>query len=135
MELKGRIVNYQAIAGTTVSGTTTVNGTAINKTGFESLKVVCYAGAVVGAAPAGTITFQLQESSNNSDWANVTTSVVYPTSAVLSTVAGVIDINKNLTHVKKYIRVTATPAYTGGSSPYQVAGAIFTLGMSKVLPQ
>lgn len=139
MELKNRIYNTMAFAATTFNSSSTVAyGTAIDKTGYESCKVTGFIGAVGNSAVLTTLTFTLQESSDNSTFTNVTSSTTYVTSAAITNSVVAANqwttLNKNLSHLKKYIRVAITPSFNSAGTNFVVGGAVISLGMAKTLP-
>lgn len=119
----------RAISPQALSGTTAANGTGIDRSGYDSLKIIGSTGASTGTPSSFTVTFKLQDSADNSTFTDV--------SGQSFTITAVNDentLNVNLIGLNQYVRVVMTPAFSGGSSPTVLAAAALTLGGAAVLP-
>ena len=105
----------------------TVNGTGIDRkprggTGFDSCKVLINNGATSGSPTSFTNTCKVQDSADNSTFADYTP----PTgsaSAVNSTASSVTEFDVDLSMARRYVRVLETIAFVGGTSPTLLANA------------
>lgn len=100
-------------SGTTLSGTTPANGLAVGvKTAQSPAYAECAVAAAVNSPTSFTVTFKMQESSDGStSWGDVANQDTVVLSS--DSTRGVVRAR----HTKPYVRVVATPAFTGGSSP------------------
>jgi len=116
-----QVVAPQAIA----SGS--VNGSSVDCSGYETLLVDIEIGAIVDAANK-SLTVKLQDSANNSDWADITGAT---TGAILAAGDGepyLMDVN--LSEVERYVRAVAT----AGSADGGLVAVAFILGKGRHLP-
>jgi len=102
----------------------------VDRFGYESGFVVCKTGAATGSPSAQVITFQLMhgDESNGSDAANVASAKLTTSSVVITTDSTISFIPFRATQLKRYLTISVTYAFTGGSAPEQVADAIFIFG-------
>ncbi len=122
------------------SGTTAVDGAAVDTLKWKTAKAICQAGATTGTPTTFSVTFKAQDSADGSTgWADITDPVSGTVlTAVLSAVSTAADfrISDFLgVQTKRYIRLVATPAFTGGSSPTVLAGAVIDFGPAVQNPQ
>lgn len=102
--------------------TASANGTGVDTMGYTSAKAVISAGATDFTSTDETYTFKVQDSADNSTFADV--------SGLTTTITAANQI-KNIridglgTSVRRYIRVVATLA---GTTPSNAGAAIFELG-------
>lgn len=104
-----------------------VNGTGIDRkpkggTGFDSAKLVINNGATSGSPTSFTNTCKVQDSADNSTFADYTP----PTgsaSAVNSTASSAAELEVDLSMARRYVRVVETIAFVGGTSPTLLANA------------
>lgn len=122
-------VGKRAISPQALSGTTAANGTGIDRSGFDSVKILGSTGATTGTPSSFTVTYKLQDSSDNSTFTDVSGQSFTVTAA-----DGENYLNVNLVGLQQYIRVVMTPAFTGGSSPTVLSQASVFLGGAAVLP-
>lgn len=124
---------YVKTAGSVVpqnSAAATVNGTAVDRTGYESCVLQGLVGAATGTPTAVSVTFKLQESADGSTgWADVTDASVEATAE-----NSAVEADVNLAGALPYVRVVATVAFTGGTSPTIDVAGLLTLGGADSLP-
>lgn len=108
-----------------------VNGTGIDRmpkgdTGFLSAKLIVNNGATSGTPTSFTNTCKVQDSADNSAWADLV-----PTSGsasvVNATASSVAEVNVDLSNARKYVRVVETIAFVGGTAPTLLANATLVL--------
>lgn len=117
----------------------TANGTGIDRTGFNSVLLVGQTGAETGSPTARTVDFKIQHSDVvGSGYVDFTPSIPNPGgTGALAQIAAVSTIKKrsiDLKTAKQFIRVFATTAFTGGTSPTLLSSATLVLGGADTLP-
>lgn len=122
-------VGKRAISPQTLTGTTAANGTGIDRSGYDSVKIIGSTGAVGGTPSSFTVTFKLQDSADNSTFADVSGKSFTVTAA-----DGENTLDVSLIGLNQYIRVVMTPAFVAGTSPSVLAAAAVNLGGAAVLP-
>ena len=111
-------------------GAADVNGAAYDRLGFNSGVIAASVGASTGAPTAVSVVFKLQESDDGSTgWTDVADASV--TIDAENTIG---DVNLKLAGTKQYVRVVATAALTGGTSPTLQIGASLVLGGAEEKP-
>lgn len=105
-----------------------VNGAAIDMEGYGEGMVVVTNGAATGTPTSFTFDAKVQESADGSTaWTDVTgASIVQVTTANKTAEIAVEQLKKAAS--KRYIRVVATPAFVGGSTPTLLISAHVLLG-------
>lgn len=107
----------KVIAGippTNDDGTAAINGAAIDRLGFQSAVLQVANGVATGAPTSYTIDAKLQESADGSTgWTDISGAAITQITADNSD--EYVDVN--LAGAKRYIRVVATTAFVGGTSP------------------
>jgi hypothetical protein len=106
------------------------NGTGIDRTGYLSCTIFAQTGVASGSPSAQTVNVKLQDSADNSTFADVTGQALTEISADSTT--GQLDVD--LGTLKQYIRLVSTVAFTGGSTPAWDVAASVILGGSDTLP-
>lgn len=109
----------------------TANGAGVDRINASSAVLYAQAGAATGGPSAVSVTFQLQDSADNSTFANVTSETSLITLSAASTGA---ELDIDLTGLRQYVRVVGTAALTGGSSPTIPVSAVLVLGGQANLP-
>ncbi len=109
-----------------------VNGPVIDRLGFEDAVLIVSSGVVSGAPTAQTLDARIQHgnAADGSDMADVSGLVI--TQITAANTDRQLDID--LLPLKRYIRVVATAAFTGGTSPTIQASATIALGAAKEAP-
>lgn len=115
------------------------NGTGIDRTGFNSVLLVGQTGAETGSPTARSVDFKIQHSDVvGSGYVDYTPSIPNPgATGALAQIAAVSTLKKrsiDLKTAKPFIRVVATTAFTGGTSPTLLSSAVLVLGGADVLP-
>jgi hypothetical protein len=120
------------------SGSSAVNGSSVDTKGFNTAVIKASGAAASGSPSAATLAVKLQESSDNSTWADAldTTGTVIGftltvTSANASNLARIEGLGVNR---KRYLRAVITPAFTGGTSPAALGFAEIVQGNPFSLP-
>ncbi|WP_158810225.1 hypothetical protein [Beijerinckia sp. L45] len=98
-----------------VAGNAAQNGAGIDRTGYSSL-IADHAVSVSGAPTGGTVTLQLQDSADDTTFANFGSPVA---TAITSSNAGglVASLAADVSGARQYVRIVSTGAPTGGTSP------------------
>lgn len=120
-----------------ITGSSAVNGASVDTLGTDNAKIHAYAVAASGSPSAATLAVKLQESSDGTGsgagaWGDAldNTGVVIGFTLDVHAADGFsaariegLGLNR-----KRYLRVVATPTFTGGSSPAIVANAEIVFG-------
>lgn len=107
---------------------TAVNGTAIDLEGYGEAVVIVSNGAVSGSPSSYTFDAKVQESADGStSWTDITDAEIVQVTADDKTGEIAIEHAKRAAS-KRYIRVVATAAITGGTSPLLPIAAHVLLG-------
>lgn len=130
-----------AVAIQSLTGSSAVNGDALDTQGiFESLMVHVRAEIASGSPTTSTVAWKLQESADNSSWADAVDNTGTVIGATLNVktlaqdsyarVEGIMLYNTSASAApyggrKRYLRIVLTPAYSGGSSPATLTYAEF----------
>ncbi len=117
----------------------TATGTGIDRRGFNSCVLVGQTGAVTGAPSVQTVDFKLQHSDTlGGSYTDYTPSIPQPSpTGALAQIAAASTVKKrsiDLKTAKAFIRVSATTAFTGGTTPTLNSSALLVLGGADVLP-
>lgn len=120
--LYDNVVYNASIIAQSIAGSSAVNGTAVDTKGYNTAVLRARSEASSGGASPATIAWKLQESaasgSGFADALDNTGTVIGGTATVTSVAAEVLARIEGLgTNRKRYLRIVATPAYTGGTSP------------------
>ena len=122
-----------------ISGSTAVNGAGVDTKGLNTAVIRARGEAASGSPTTATLTVKLQESSDNSTFADAldnTGTVIGFTLTVTSANAGGLARIEGLgLNRKRYLRAVVTPAFTGGTSPASVVFAEILLGRAFTRPQ
>lgn len=103
----------------------TITGIAVDRLGFRYAALVIQHGAATGTPLNYSVPIKLEESSDNSVWADVTSPI-----ATYNADSNTYDcdvLNIDLIGRKRYIRASATATINGGSSPAMPLSATFIL--------
>lgn len=121
-----------------VSGSSAVNGTSVDTKGFNTAMLSAYAGQTSSNPSVATMTYKLQESSDNSTWTDAldnTGTVIGGVANVQAAAATVLARIEGLgTNRKRYLRIVVTPAFTGGTSPASILDSQIVLGRAFYRP-
>lgn len=109
---------------------TTVNGTGIDRMGYTSCVLLAATGAVSGAPSAKTADFKIQDSADNSTFADLTGASL--TQITADNTLGQKDVD--LSGARRYIRVVQTVVLTAGTSPKWPVASFVLLGGADALP-
>lgn len=126
-DIKNSVSVAQTLAP--ASRTAAVNGTGVDLTGFDAAVVVFDLGAIGGTTPS--ITFQVQESDDNSSFAAVAAADLDGGQPAAVTTGGTVtEIGYRGT--KRYIRAAITAA--GGTTPTLLCSATVVRGKARKYP-
>jgi hypothetical protein len=126
-----------------LTGATPANGATVDTLGFENAKIHAYAVTTTSNPSVATVTVKLQEStdgtgSGSGAWGdaldNTGAVIGFTLNAQAADAAGAARIEGLNLNRKRYLRVVATPAFTGGTSPAIVANAEIVFGEAQQLP-
>jgi succinate dehydrogenase/fumarate reductase flavoprotein subunit len=117
------------------------NGASIDKLAFgnpQSVKLVAQTGAIAGAPAAQTYDAKLQDSADNSTFADyVPPRGVAADAAITQITAANTAAEKNIdvSSSRRYLRAVGTAGFTAGTSPTIGAEAHLVIGGGDTLPQ
>ena len=136
--LESKLVPCQAIAPAAARAAATVNGAAIDKRSVEAACgggalegiIVVDVGASSGSPSAISLTIKLQDSADNSSWADVTSNDIVDSAGdiVLTAESQIQTLGFRLPGLRRYLRVVGTLAFTGGTSPTLLYSASVLIG-------
>jgi hypothetical protein len=115
-----------------LTGSTPATGASVDTLGYDNAKIHAYAVTTTSNPSVATVTVKLQESADNSTWTdandNTGTVIGFTLDAHAADAPGAARIEGLNLNRKRYLRVVATPAFTGGTSPAIVANAELVFG-------
>lgn len=118
---------------------TAVNGSAIDQTTFpckaESIAFLIAALAVLTAAKTLVVTAKIQDSADNSTWADVVASATILTLTATGTSSGAGRLGVDLNTCRRYVRVVFTPDLSATGTDTAVVQCIAILGGLQEVPQ
>jgi hypothetical protein len=122
-----------------LTGSTAATGASVDTLGFDNAKIHAYAVTTTSNPSVATATVKLQESADGStNWGdaldNTGTVIGFTLNVQAADAAGAARIEGLNLNRKRYLRVVATPAFTGGTTPAIVANAEFVFGDAQQLP-
>ncbi len=133
-----KLVGGVSLAPQDFSGSTAVDGSSVDTLGGDNAAIHAYGAVATGSPSAATLAVTLQESADNSTWANAndnTGTVIGFTlnceSAKAENVARIEGLGLNR---KRYLRAVITPAFTGGTSPAILGYASIIIGNAQERP-
>lgn len=113
------------------SGETAVYGPKIDRLGYDAAVFSLQTGTPSGSPSVVGVTAKLQTMSGETDWVDISGA-----STIISgeSIPHQHEINQDLKSQSRYIRMVATPHFTGGSSPKIEAAATCVLGEPRIMP-
>jgi hypothetical protein len=122
-----------------LTGSTPVNGASVDTQGYDNAKLHVYAVTTTSNPSVATATVKLQESADGStNWTdaldNTGTVIGFSLDVHAADGFGAARIEGLNLNRKRYLRVVATPAFTGGTSPAIVTNAEIVFGNPTQLP-
>lgn len=126
------------VAPATISAATTV-GTGIDLRGIanhaQGAKAVVYIGAATGTPDSFTVDAKIEDSADNSSWAQATDAEGNNYAMTQATAAGigVID-NVDLGRLRRYVRLSITHAFVNGTSPKLGLSGVLLIGNAQENP-
>jgi len=131
--LSDELKSYIGIAPQSVSGASAINGTGIDREyqneGFNAVLLALNVGAVSGTPTSFTLTVKLQDSADNSTFADFGTLTVVGIAA-----STIYQLAIDIRGARRYVRAVLTPAFTGGTSPAALADVVVVAGRASVKP-
>lgn len=130
-DIGSEVKTVRALSPQSNSGGSAVNGVVIDRMGFDSLVATVITGAISGSPTAISMAIKVQHggASDGSDAADVTGAT-----GTITTADSVKEINVNCEALKRYVRVTQTTTFTGGTTPAVLVGATIALGQAQAGP-
>jgi hypothetical protein len=117
------------------SGGAARNGTGIDRQGFHSAVLVCSSGAVTGAPTSFTFAAKVQDSDDNSVFADYKDDGTNVTAIANITAANSIARKRfSLMRARRYVRVVETVTFVGGTTPTLAVQETVTLGGASEQP-
>lgn len=118
------------IAAQADTASAATNGTGFDRTGYMSCKAHLSVGAATGSPTTSTVAFKLQDSADNSTFADFVPNTGAASIAAVSgkTAASFNEVSINLLGAKKYIRAVGTSVIAGGTSPTQPYAVALVMG-------
>lgn len=122
---------FKSLRPQSVNAAADVNGAGVDRAGYLSAKLVAFTGNATGSPSAQSQVFKLQDSADNSTFADVPGATLTITAD--DTVA---QLNVNLGPLRRYLRLvySADSTFTGGSSPANIVGGHIHLSGAQELP-
>lgn len=130
-DLGGEVKTLRALSPQSDSGGTAKNGVIIDRFGFNSAVAVFVTGAISGAPTATSVACKVQhgDAADGSDMADIPGAT-----ATITTADTIAEINVDCRGLKRYIRVSETTTFTGGTTPSILIAAVVTLGQAREIP-
>lgn len=134
---------FAAISSATAGGTgdtTEVNGAYVDRQGFSSLKVLIPYSAVLAATKTLSIAANLQDATSSAgagvaDFGSAMASAIVATGPTGGgTVAGVVELDFDVSGADQYVRVQYTPDLSATGTDTANLAAVYVLGGAQVQP-
>jgi len=125
------ITSKHALSPQADTGGSAKNGTIIDRLGYDSLVASLITGAITGTPTSMSMVGKVQhgDAANLSDVADVTGATV-----TITTATAIGEMNVDLTGLKRYVRITETTTFVGGTSPDVMVAASISLGQAMTGP-
>lgn len=120
-----------SLAPQSMAASATANGSSVDRLGASSAVLVGLAGAATGTPTGVSVTYKIQDSADGSTFADVTS---ITDDVELTAVSSAVELDVDLTGLRRYIRVVATTALTGGTTPTILVAGCLILGGQDTLP-
>ncbi len=127
----GEVKTYRALSPQADSGGSAKNGVVIDRKGFDSLVATFITGAITGTPSSMSMVCKVQhgDASDGSDMADISGAT-----ATITAANETAEINVDCRDLKRYIRVSETTTFSGGTSPTVLVAAVVTLGQAAKKP-
>lgn len=112
------------------SDAATINGPSINRLGFGSAVLHHSAGAASGSPTGQVVASKLQDSADESVWADLTGAA--PSDLIADDKDSEVDVD--LKGAREFIRTVMAVSFTAGTSPAIPVSATIVLGAAQTLP-
>lgn len=132
----GMVVSLQSV-DPIASAAATINGTTIDRMA-HSMPLSCLlhtqTGAETGAPTSVTVTSTLQDSADNTNWANYLPDGVNPATApAVAAISADGNFSIDLTLARRFLRIVTVIAFVGGTAPTIAVAAELVLGGEQTL--
>lgn len=124
------VKTVRALSPQSDSGGSAVNGAAIDRMGYDSLVATVITGAISGSPTTTSMAVKVQ----HCDTSGGTYADVTDATATITAADSVAEINVDCRALKRYVRVTETTTFSGGSTPAVLVGGTIALGQPSVGP-
>lgn len=108
-----------------ISGSSAVNGSGVDTKNYRDAMAVIRTGATAGTPVSFTVDGKVQDSADNSSFADVTGLTFAQITAANTT--KLLRLNL-MGDQRRYLRIVVTPAFTGGTSPSVQMFGVILLG-------
>lgn len=126
----GGVINTVAAVRPQDSDGTAINGIGIDRLAYLGAVFAVEVGATSGTPTSFTVDAKVQESDDNSTYADVAGAAMTQITAINS--HG--EINVSLAGLKRYVRLYLDAGFTGGTAPKVLMAATCVLGQPKSAP-
>lgn len=125
--------HLKAVQGTVPVAQTAgaVTGAAIDRTGYQSLKLVLTTGAATGSPSAQTLNCKIRHCDTSGGTYADLSGAATPEADADNEIQ---SVDVDLAAAKRYLKVVTTAAFTGGTTPGWPNGAAVILGGADVKP-
>jgi len=126
-----------SIKAQSLTGSSAVNGLSVDTQGYDNAKIHCYAVTTTSNPSVATVAVKLQESTDGTGsgagaWTdaldNTGTVIGFTLNAQAADAVNAARVEGLNLNRKRFLRVVATPAFTGGTSPAILANAEIVFG-------
>lgn len=132
----GVVIDRMAAIPTQPTGITAYTAYTSSAGIYDSANVMLALGAISGSPTATSVTIKVQhgDASDGSDMVDVPTTAYIDSTPTLTTANTNGNFDIDLAGLKRYIRVVATVAFTGGTSPAVYTASSIVFGDGKNQP-
>lgn len=125
------VKTVRALSPQSDSGGSAVNGVVVDRLGFDSLVATVITGAISGTPTTTAMAIKVQHgaASDGSDAADVSGAT-----GAITAADSVAQVDVDCRALKRYVRVTETTTFTGGTTPAVLVGATISLGQASTGP-
>ena len=140
----GAHINMAPGIAPTNSGAAATNGTGFDRMpagvlqGYQSAAILLNVGAASGTPDSFTAIYKVQDSADNSAWADLSAAVAAEAGVAVAfttiTAAGSAEYDINLAPCRQYVRLVCTVAFVGGTTPALPVSAAWAFGGARNPP-
>ena len=126
-DIGGTTKLFEALIPKDDTGGSAYNGTAIDRSGYQFGCFGVITGALTGTPDATTTVAKVQHcATSDGSYVDVSGATYTFSGSAVTNVIG--EMGVNLGALNKYVRVTETTSFTGGSTPKLAIGSVCVLG-------